>query len=49
MLTAVAVVLLVLWLLGLLGHIGGGLIYILLVAALVVFILQFLTGRNRIP
>lgn len=37
-------IILVLWLLGLIGHIGGGLIYILLVIALLVFIF----GRGRI-
>ena len=34
------------WLLGLIMHIGGGLIHILLVVALVMFIYQMLTGRR---
>jgi 4-hydroxybenzoate polyprenyltransferase len=40
-------ILVVLWLIGLLGHIGGGLIYILLVIALVVFIYDMLARRRR--
>ena len=39
-------VLIVLWLIGLLAHIGGGLIHILLVIALVVFIWNMITGRR---
>jgi hypothetical protein len=38
--------LLVLWLLGVIGHVGGGLIHLLLVVALVVFIINLSTGRN---
>jgi K+-transporting ATPase A subunit len=41
-------VLVLLWLLGLLAHIGGGLIHLLLVVALVVFIWDLLVGRRRI-
>ena len=48
MLLIVAAILFVLWALGLLGHIGGGLINILVVIALVTVIVHFLTaGRNR--
>jgi hypothetical protein len=36
-----------LWILGLLGHIGGGLIHLLLVVALIIFIFNLLTGRDR--
>lgn len=39
-------ILVILWLIGLLAHIGGGLIYILLVIALVVFIYNMITGRR---
>lgn len=39
-------ILLILWLIGLLGHIGGSLIYILLVIALVVFIYDMITRRR---
>jgi hypothetical protein len=44
----IAVVLLVLWLLGLLTSIGGGLIHILLVIALVVVVIRLLQGRKII-
>ena len=46
MLWTIIVILLVLWLLGLIGHIGGGLIHLLLVVALVVFIFNLLSGRR---
>jgi len=47
MLWTVLVILLVLWLLGFSFHIGGGLIHLLLVIALVVLIFNLLTGRRR--
>jgi hypothetical protein len=47
MLYTVVVVFLVLWLLGLIGHIGGGLVHILLVVALIVFIYNMIAGRKR--
>jgi hypothetical protein len=43
---AVVVVLVVLWLLGLIIHIGGGLIHLLLVVALIVLIYNLIT-RSR--
>jgi hypothetical protein len=43
---AVVVVLVVLWLLGLIVHIGGGLIHLLLVIALIVLIYNLIT-RSR--
>ena len=46
MLWTIVAVLVVLWLLGMLGGIGGGLIHTLLVIALVVFVFQLLTGRR---
>jgi hypothetical protein len=46
MLWTIFVVLLVLWLLGLVGHIGGSLIHLLLVIAAVVLIYQLITGRR---
>ena len=47
MLFTVALILLVLWGLGLLtGYALGGLIHLLLVVALVVVVLQFLSGRR---
>jgi uncharacterized protein DUF5670 len=46
MLWTIIVLLLVLWLLGFTLHVAGGLIHILLVIALVVFVIQLLTGRR---
>ena len=46
MLWTIAVILLVLWLLGFAIHIGGGLIHILLVIAVVVVLVQLFTGRR---
>lgn len=46
MLWTIAVILLVLWLLGFALHIGGGIIHILLVVALVVGLIQLFTGRR---
>jgi Family of unknown function (DUF5670) len=48
MLFAILAVLVVLWLLGLLANIGGGLIHLLLVVAVIVFIVQFLNGRRTV-
>lgn|GEM_PF-964360 len=48
MLWTILVVLLVLWALGFSFHVLGGLIHLLLVVALVVLVLQLLTGR-RVP
>ena len=39
-------VLLVLWLLGFIGGVGGGLIHLLLAVAVVILILQLITGRR---
>jgi hypothetical protein len=44
---AVVVILVVLWLIGLIAHIGGGLIYILLVIAAIVLIYNLIAGRSR--
>ncbi len=46
MLWTIIGILLVLWLLGLLFNVGGNLIYILLVAAAVVLVIQLFTGRR---
>ncbi len=48
MLWTIIVILFVLWLLGLLTSIGGGLIHILLVIAVIVLIYQLLTGRRAV-
>lgn len=39
-------VLVVLWLLGLIAHIGGGIIHLLLVAAVIVLIYKLVTGNR---
>ncbi|MDQ6826046.1 MAG: lmo0937 family membrane protein [Candidatus Eremiobacteraeota bacterium] len=46
MLWAVIVVLAVLWLLGFLFHIGGSIIHLVLVVALVLLVYNLLTGRG---
>ncbi len=46
MLWTIAVILLVLWLLGFTMRIAGGLIHVLLVIALIVVVLQVLSGRR---
>lgn len=46
MLWTIFVILLILWLLGFSFKIGGGLVHILLVVALVVLIINLVTGRR---
>ncbi len=46
MLWTVFVVILVLWLLGFSFHIGGGLIHILLVIAVIVLLFNLISGRR---
>jgi uncharacterized protein DUF5670 len=46
MLWTIFAILLVLWLVGLLAHIGGGLIHLLLVIAAIVLIFNLLSGRR---
>ncbi len=41
-------VLVLLWIFGLLGDIGGGLIHLLLVIALIIFIYNMITGRRKV-
>jgi hypothetical protein len=48
MIYTIVVVLVVLWLIGLLAHIGGGLVHLLLVIALIVFIWNLVTGRRGV-
>lgn len=48
MLWTIFVVLLVLWLLGFSFHIAGGLIHILLVVALVVLVINLISGRRAL-
>ncbi len=42
----IVLILVALWFLGLLGNIGGSLIHLLLVVALIVFIVNHLNGRR---
>jgi hypothetical protein len=46
MLWTIFVVLLILWLLGFSFHVAGGLIHLLLVVALVMLVLNLVTGRR---
>ena len=46
MLWTILVILIILWLLGFLMKIGGGLIHLILVIALIVLIIQLVTGRR---
>jgi hypothetical protein len=48
MLWTILVILLVLWLLGFIGHVGGGLIHILLVVAAIVLVINLLQGRRAV-
>jgi len=47
MLMLLAGVLIVLWILGLIGHIAAGFIHILLVVAVILFIWHLVTGRRH--
>jgi uncharacterized membrane protein YtjA (UPF0391 family) len=46
MLWTIFVIILVLWLLGFSLHVAGGLIHLLLVVALIVLVINLLTGRR---
>ncbi len=46
MLWTIIVILVVLWLLGFITHVGGGLIHLLLVIAVIVLIINLLQGRR---
>ncbi|MDT5295529.1 MAG: hypothetical protein QOJ76_2409 [Acidobacteriota bacterium] len=48
MLWTILIILVVLWLVGLVAHIGGALIHLLLVVALVIFVINLLTGRRTV-
>jgi hypothetical protein len=49
MLWTIAVVLLILWLLGFFAlHVGGGLIHLLLVIAIIVVLLRVISGRRAL-
>jgi hypothetical protein len=46
MLWTIAVILLILWLLGFSLHVGGALIHLILVIALIVVVVRLVTGRG---
>ena len=46
MLWTIFVILLILWLLGFPGHVGGGLIHLLLVIAVIVLVINMIQGRR---
>ena len=48
MLWTIAVILLILWALGFGLHIAGGLIHLLLVIAVIVVVVQLITGRRAV-
>lgn len=48
MLWTILVILLVLWLVGLLTHVGGSLIHLLLVVAVIVLVINLVTGRRAV-
>jgi hypothetical protein len=48
MLWTIFVVLLILWLLGFTLHVAGGLIHLLLVVALVVLVINLVSGRRAV-
>jgi hypothetical protein len=48
MLWTIAVILVILWLLGFGFHVAGALIHLLLVIALVVIVIQLVTGRRAV-
>ncbi|MFS0644500.1 lmo0937 family membrane protein [Siminovitchia sp. 179-K 8D1 HS] len=47
MLWTIIGILIVLWILGLVAKVGGALIHILLVAAVIIFIINLITGRRH--
>jgi hypothetical protein len=47
MLWTIFAILLILWLLGFSFHVAGGLIHLLLIVALVVLVINLLSGRRR--
>jgi hypothetical protein len=48
MLWTILMIILVLWVIGLVANIGGGLIHLLLIVAAVVFLFQLLAGRRTV-
>ena len=48
MLWTILVILLVLWLLGFLAHVGGGMIHLLLVIAAIILVINLVSGRRAV-
>lgn len=48
MLLTIALILALLWLLGALAHIGGGFLYLLLIIAIILAIVELSGGRRRL-
>jgi len=48
MLWTILVIILILWLVGFLAQVGGGFVHLLLLVALIVLILQMVTGRRTV-
>jgi hypothetical protein len=48
MLWTILVILLVLWLAGFLGHVGGSLIHLLLVVAVIILVINLVSGRRAV-
>jgi hypothetical protein len=48
MLWTIMVILLVLWLLGFLSHVGGGMIHVLLVIAAIILVINLVSGRRTV-
>ena len=48
MLWTIIGLLILLWLIGLIAHVGGALIHLLLVIAVIVFLVRLITGRSAV-
>jgi len=48
MLWTIIGILLLLWILGFAFHVGGGLIHLILVIAVIIFVVQLITGRRAL-
>ncbi len=48
MLWTILVIILILWLVGFLAKVGGGLVHLLLVIAAIVLVIQLVTGRRAV-
>lgn len=48
MIMTIVGILVVLWILGLIFHIAGGFIHILIIAAIIIFLWNLITGRRHV-